>query len=55
MNAKPATNTFQTMEISKVAWKTPDECRACIREYNYEKMNILEKIIYIFNHYYIYN
>lgn len=55
MNAKPATNIFQTMEISKVAWKTPDECRACIREYNYEKMNILEKIIYIFNHYYIYN
>ena len=55
MDHKPLPNHFQKMEISKVAWFTPEECRLHIRDYNYEKINILEKIIYIFNHYNIYN
>ncbi len=55
MNEKPITNIFQKIEISKVAWFTPEECIAHIRYYNYEKINILKKIIYIFNHYNIYN
>ena len=54
MNNIPPSNIFQKMEISKVAWFTPEECRQHIRDYNYEKINILEKIIYIFNHYTIY-
>ena len=55
MDSKPLSNIFQKMEISKVAWFKPEECRAHIRYYNYEKLNILDKIIYIFNNYTIYN
>ncbi len=55
MDKKPVPNIFQKMEISKVAWFTPEECKQHIRYYNFEKINILEKIIYIFNHYSIYN
>jgi len=46
---------FQKMEISKVAWFSPEECKKHIRKYNYEKINILDKITHIFNHYNIYN
>tara|TARA_Y100000741_G_scaffold32540_1_gene22994 strand:+ start:949 stop:1728 length:780 start_codon:yes stop_codon:yes gene_type:complete len=54
MDNKPLPSQFQKMEISKVAWFTPEECKSHIREYNYEKINILEKMTYIFNHYTIY-
>lgn len=54
MNNIPPSNIFQKMEISKIAWFTPEECKQHIRKYNYEKINMLEKIIYIFNQYTIY-
>lgn len=54
MNNISPSNIYQKMEISKVSWFTPEECIEHIREYNYEKINIIKKIIYIFNHYKIY-
>lgn len=34
---------FQTSEVSKVEWKTFDECIKCFRPYNLEKIRILKK------------
>jgi 8-oxo-dGTP pyrophosphatase MutT (NUDIX family) len=35
---------FQKTEVSKMEWKTYDECMACIRSYNLEKKRMLTKI-----------
>jgi 8-oxo-dGTP pyrophosphatase MutT (NUDIX family) len=38
------TNCFQVSEVSKMEWKTYDECIECIRPYNLEKLNLLKNI-----------
>jgi len=35
---------FQKTEVSKMEWKTYDECMECIRSYNLEKKRLLTKI-----------
>ena len=35
------TNCFQVSEVSKMEWKTYDECIECIRPYNLEKLKLL--------------
>lgn len=37
-------NNFQQSEVSKMEWKTYDECIKVIRPYNLEKKHVLEKI-----------
>ena len=37
-------NTFQKSEVSKMEWKTYDQCIKVIRPYNLEKKHVLEKI-----------
>jgi ADP-ribose pyrophosphatase YjhB (NUDIX family) len=38
------TNCFQISEVSKMEWKTYDECIECIRPYNLEKLKLLKNI-----------
>lgn len=45
---------YQKTEVSKIDWKTYEECLECIRPYNIEKRNLLEKINYIINNFYIF-
>ena len=45
---------YQKTEVSKIDWKTYEECLECIRPYNIEKKNLLEKINYIINNFYIF-
>ncbi len=35
---------FQKSEVSRVMWKTIDECKSCIRSYNLEKIQLIEKV-----------
>ena len=35
---------FQTSEVSKLEWKTLEQCIKCIRPYNLEKINIIQNI-----------
>ena len=37
-------SNFQKTEVSKIEWKTKEECLKCIRPYQYEKKEIIEKI-----------
>ena len=38
------TNNFEPTEVSKMEWKTYDECIQCIRHYNLEKKKLLSNI-----------
>ena len=46
--------SYQKSEVSKIEWKTKDECLASIREYNLEKKQIIIKIDNIIEEYKIY-
>ena len=37
-------NNFQISEVSKIEWKTLDECLNIIRPYNLEKKNLIKNI-----------
>jgi len=39
-----SSHLYDNSEVSKVEWKTYDECIQCIRPYNLEKMRILQNI-----------
>ena len=43
------TDNFQKSEVSKMEWKTFDECLLCIRPYNLEKIDVLRNINDIIN------
>tara|TARA_A100001035_G_C27727060_1_gene474926 strand:+ start:330 stop:1022 length:693 start_codon:yes stop_codon:yes gene_type:complete len=45
---------FQKSEVSKLAWKTYNECINCIRPYNSEKINMLNKIDNVINNFCIF-
>lgn len=45
---------FQKSEVSKLEWKTYDECISSIRPYNDEKIKMLYKINDIINNFYIF-
>lgn len=36
--------TFANYEVSKIAWKTAEECNLCFRAYNVEKIQLLERV-----------
>lgn len=38
------TDSFQTSEVSKMEWKTLEQCLTDIRPYNFEKRNIIQRI-----------
>lgn len=38
---------YQQSEVSKIEWKTKEECLECIRPYNSEKKFIIEKLNYL--------
>tara|TARA_B000000609_G_C24149444_1_gene336376 strand:+ start:20 stop:814 length:795 start_codon:yes stop_codon:yes gene_type:complete len=42
---------FQRTEVSKLSWKTYEECLNCIRPYNLEKIEILHKVNNILKEY----
>lgn len=45
---------FQKTEVSKIEWKTFNECRDYIRPYNLEKVDLLERVNNILNSYSFY-
>ena len=45
---------FQKTEVSKIEWKTFNECRDYIRPYNLEKVDLLERVDNILNSYSFY-
>ena len=45
---------FQKTEVSKIDWKTFNECRDYIRPYNLEKVDLLERVDNILNSYSFY-
>ena len=47
-------NEHQITEVSRVEWKTYNECIECIRPYNLEKLSVIKNIHNIFNNYSIY-
>ena len=48
------TNNFQKTEVSKMEWKTFDQCLECIRPYNLEKKKIILNINKMVEEYRIY-
>ncbi len=44
---------YQISEVSKLEWKSYNECTSCIRPYNKEKINILYNINNVINNYFI--
>lgn len=47
-------SNYQKSEVSKVEWKTFEECIACIRPYNLEKKDILTKLNKVLEKYTLY-
>jgi len=45
---------YQKTEVSKLEWKTVQECISCIRPYNLEKKRLIETVDYILREYDIY-
>jgi 8-oxo-dGTP pyrophosphatase MutT (NUDIX family) len=43
-NQSLSLSTFQNSEVSKISWKTFDECIACIRPYNLEKIRVITNV-----------
>jgi len=46
---------FQTSEVSKLEWKTIDECLESIRPYNLEKKNLISNIYKVLQEYRLYS
>ena len=47
-------NNFQKSEVSKLEWKSYDECIGCIRPYNLEKKKIVDYIYNLLQEYRLY-
>ena len=43
--------TFQKSEVSEMKWFTLDECKSHIRDYNVEKIDMINKINKLLEHY----
>jgi 8-oxo-dGTP pyrophosphatase MutT (NUDIX family) len=46
---------FQKTEVSKLEWKTYEECLDCIRHYHLEKKQVIEKVNTLLKDYTIYS
>jgi len=53
LNNQPFIN-FQPSEVSKMEWKTIDECVSSIRPYNLEKKNIIQNVYKVLQEYKLY-
>ena len=49
------TDNFQKSEVSKMEWKTMEECLSCMRPYNLEKINVLKNINDILNNHMLFH
>jgi hypothetical protein len=47
-------NNYQLTEVSKIQWKTLEECLDCIRPYNLEKKQLISNIHKVIQEYNIY-
>lgn len=47
-------DSYQKSEVSKMEWKTLDQCLESIRPYNLEKKNIILNIDNVLNNYILY-
>ena len=47
-------NNFQVTEVSKLEWKTLDECLESIRPYNLEKKKLIKNINKVLQEYRLY-
>ena len=54
MNDSISLNNYQKSEVSKIEWKTYNDCIKHIRPYNQEKIDILKRVATIINTYLIY-
>jgi 8-oxo-dGTP pyrophosphatase MutT (NUDIX family) len=43
-NQSLSLTTFENSEVSKISWKTYEECIACIRPYNLEKIRVITNV-----------
>lgn len=48
-------NNYQKTEVSKIEWKTYDECINCIRPYNLEKKKLITNIYKVLQEYRLYS
>lgn len=48
-------NNYQKSEVSKLEWKTLEECISCIRPYNLEKKNLITNINKVLEEYRLYS
>ena len=48
-------NNFQITEVSKLEWKTVDECLEAIRPYNLEKKELITNINKVLKEYTLYS
>jgi hypothetical protein len=48
-------NNFQITEVSKLEWKTIDECLEAIRPYNLEKKELISNINKVLQEYRLYS
>ena len=48
-------NNFQQSEVSKLEWKTLDECLASMRPYNLEKKQLITNINKVLQEYRLYS
>ena len=46
---------FQKSEVSKLEWKTYEQCLECIRPYHLEKKQVIYKVNTMLNEYMIYS
>jgi 8-oxo-dGTP pyrophosphatase MutT (NUDIX family) len=49
------TNNFEPTEVSKMEWKSYNECMQCIRNYNLEKQRMLKNINHILKNYRVFS
>ena len=49
------TDNFQKSEVSKMEWKTMEQCLSCMRPYNLEKINVLKNINDIINNHMLFH
>jgi hypothetical protein len=47
--------SYQQSEVSKMEWKTYEQCMLSIRDYNLEKKDTLTRVDKLLNNYKLYN
>ena len=54
-NHSKSLNNYQTSEVSKLEWKTIDECLSSIRPYNLEKKQLITNVYKVLQQYRLYS